>query len=144
MEKKVAILKIDKNNNKKEVIYISYDSIFDIKRKNSYIYALKKLIELEKLVKGDDSITYEFKLIEDDDLEVYLSNCLINDRQCAPQGSFNSFLVYYARTIDEFINEEPSKININNYNLNAIIEWTKQRLKEQRDVQVDRKHTKKG
>jgi len=131
MEKKVAILKTDKTTNKKEVFYIVYESIFNIRRKNnSNLYAFKKMIELEKLAKSDDSFTYEFKLIGEDDIEIYLSNCLLNDKQSAQQGSFFAFLIFYARAIDEFINNEPSKITMTNYNVQSLIDWTKKHIKK--------------
>ena len=145
MDRKVAILKIDKITNKKETFYIVYESIFDIRRKNnSNLYAFKKLMELERLAKGDEAIAYEFKLIGEADLEVYLSNCLLNDKQSAPQGSFFAFLAYYARTLDEFINNDHSKITVNNSSIHFIIDWAHKNIKEQQDPQISIKQLNRG
>lgn len=145
MEKKVAILKTDKTTNKKEIFYIVLESIFDIRRKNtSNLYAFKTLMELERIAKYDETIAYEFKLIGEDDLETYLSNCAINDKQVAPQGTFFSFLIYYSRILDEFINDTPSRIIMSNNNLKTLIEWTKKSIKKQQDSQTNINQINKG
>ncbi len=145
MDRDVAILKCDKTNNKKELVYIVSESIFDIQRKNaSNLYAFKQLVELERLAKGDDSFSYEFKLINEEDFEIYMANCILNDKKSAPHGSFFSFLIYYSRQIDEFINDEPSKIIMTNHTVQTLIDWAKRNLKEQNDDQISIKQLKRG
>lgn len=144
MEKKVAILKHDNETGKKEVYYIIYDSIFDIRRKADNIYAMKKLIELEKLAKEDPSIKYEFKLIDEDELQAYLANCEINDKMPVNTGSYFNFLIYHARQIDELMNKSPSNINMQNYDHRSLICWIKKCIKEFEDNQITIQTMKKG
>ena len=62
-------------------------------------------MELEKRI-DKNSYSYELKLIDDEDYETYLVNCNLNGKETPHSGSSFSFLVYFARSIDERITLE--------------------------------------
>ena len=108
MNNKLVIIKTDKNSGNKELIAIILESIYDIKRKHNNIYIMKQLIELEKKIKQIDNFSYELKLISEEEIEIYLTNCEINGRNTPQTGSFLTFLTHYARSLHSaFYKEQP-------------------------------------
>jgi len=130
MNKKVAIIRKDKKNNSKEWVYIVHDSIFDIRRKSRNIYTIKRLIELEKLIKNNDSISYEFKLIDDEEYETILANYDINLAKAPSTGAFSDFLVGFAKNLEFEWYGEPSKISFSNNLVDRLKEWITNTIRE--------------
>lgn len=133
MNKKLMVLKRNKKDNTKEIIYIILDSVYDINRKRSNIYTMKQLMELEKKVKNSDDYTYEFKLIDGEEMETLFLNCDIGDKAKPRTGSIFSFLVAYARHIDEYKNQRPSNIFLADNSYDSLNIWIKKQLNEFKD-----------
>ena len=133
MSKKLMVLKRNKKDNTKEIIYIINDSVYDVRRKSSNVYTMKQLMELEKKVKDTDAYSYEFKLIEDEEIETLLLNCDISGNRLPSTGNFFCFLVSYARHIDEYKNQRLSNITISNNSYDTLNAWIKKQLNELKD-----------
>ena len=129
MYKKIAVVRTNKTSNVRETYYILHESIYDIRKNSNTLYIMKNLMELEKRI-DKNSYSYELKLIDDEDYETYLVNCNLNGRETPHSGSYFSFLVYFARSIDERITSEPSKLYISNNNYDTLKNWMHKRLKE--------------
>ena len=124
MHKKIAVLRTNKSaNNFKEVFYVVWDSVYDVKNKNENLATMRDLMELEKLVDPANQYSYELKLIDEEELEVYFLNCKLNNKVAPYYGSFFGFLVHYARYLDEKINNRQSEIAQSNNNHRSIRSW---------------------
>ena len=139
MNKKLMVLKRNKKDNTKEIIYIVIDSIYDVNRKRSNIYTMKQLIELEKKVKNSDDFTYEFKLIDGEEMETLFLNYDIWEKERPRTGSIFSFLISYARYIDEYKNQRPSNIYLSENSYDSLNFWIKKQLKEYKDKEASKR-----
>lgn len=129
MYKKIAVVRTNKTTNVRETYYILHESIYDIRKNSNTLYIMKNLMELEKRI-DKNSYSYELKLVDDEDYETYLVNCNLNGKETPPSGSYFSFLVYFARSIDQRITLEPSKLYISNNNYDTLKNWMHKKLKE--------------
>ena len=124
MNKMVAIIRKDKTNNSKDWICFLHESIFDISRVPKNAYTTKRLVELERLILNNESITYEVKLIDKEEYEAILFNYNINFTEPPKTlANFSSFLLSYARRLDETYHGEQSKLYFSNDVLSRINEW---------------------
>ena len=138
MRNKLVITKKDVNTGKKEWIYTTYDSIFDVKNNTDNEYILRKLNEIEKYFHGNDYI-YEVKSVSEEELETVLFNNRVNNIKSPNVGTFFGFLVEYARYLDKLQTGKDSTIYIYNNNYSTLKSWTIQtllKLKKEHDSTV--------
>lgn len=127
MNSKMIVIRKDKENNK-EWVYIINDSIYEIERKSDNKYILKKLMELERILKSEQSFSYELKLLDEEEYKILLFNYDINDMKAPSTGSFFSFLVSYSRKLDEYHSKRPSNIYMTNNNYDQLKFWVNQTI----------------
>lgn len=130
MNDKIVVLRKENSSNDKKWIYTLHDSIYDIKKNSDNLYIFKKLVELEKLLKGTQDFSYELKMISDVEYETRIFNMNLNDQKVPECGSFISFLVNYTRELDSLYHNKPSDIYLFHSNHESIKNWALKTIKK--------------
>ena len=143
MHKKVAIVRLSAKHNEKEIVDIVHESIYDIQKKHNNVYTMQRLIELERLVLGDDTISYQLKLIDDEELQSIMFNRELNNKpKLMGSATLFIFLITQARMLDQYCNNDTSRIILSNYDFDKLNLWIKKtigKLKEDKSNKLQNK-----